>query len=124
MIDRIKWWLYEYRRLKRLWVAPEQSAIDLCHLVGIFWLWRHGAKRETKVYPWANERKWYAIDIAITSKLRGVEADGAVHSYNGGRDIVRDQRMGELGWSIMRVTTRDMHERPKWVRRRVRKFLR
>ena len=123
MKEQIKWWWWEMKRLHRLWVKPEKSAVDLCTIVGIFWLWRRGAKREFKVYPWKDRIEWYSLDICMPHKYKGVEADGEVHHYNGSSDVVRDNRLMSLGWSIMHVTTQQMRADPRLVRKQVRKFL-
>lgn len=126
MIERLQWYWYETKRLHRLWVRPERSAYDLCRTVGIFWLWRHGAKREYKVKLWKTTPGWYALDLALPHKLLGVEADGAPHyTVNGFKhDILRDQQLRSKGWQILRVTYAEIKTNPRGVKKRVRKFLR
>jgi len=123
MKEQIKWQIWELKRLHRLWVKPEKSVVDLVHIVGFFWLWRRGAKREVKIMIWPDRREWYCVDLGMPHKYKAVEADGGVHLSRGSADVVRDTRLRNLGWSVMRVTTDDMATRPRWVRKQVRRFL-
>lgn len=123
MKEELRWQWYELKRLHRLWVKPEKSAVDLCTIVGIFWLWRHRAKRELRVHIWQDRREFYCLDLAMPHKYKAVEADGSVHTYRGAQDVVRDSRLRELGWSVLRISTEEMKADPRKVRRTVRKFL-
>jgi hypothetical protein len=121
IIENVRWHWYGVKRIYRL-VRPEPSARLLIACVGRWWLVAHGVRREYRIYPWRN-RYWYAADLASPGRKRIVEADGSIHYYTGRRDIVRDQRLTDLGWRILRVKYEDMRRSPKAVRKRVRKFL-
>ena len=123
MKEQLKWQIWELKRLHRLWVKPEKSVVDLCRITGVFWLWRHGAKREVKIMIWPDRREWYSVDLAMPHKYKAVEADGGVHLSRGSADVVRDTRLRALGWAVLRVTTEDMKANPRKVRREVRRFL-
>jgi very-short-patch-repair endonuclease len=122
-MNELKWQYYELKRLWRLWVDPEPSARRLIKAAGPFWLWRRGARREYKVKLWKTGQGWYAIDLVIPRLKKGVEADGWSHRGRQQRDVVRDHRLGELGWQILRIDDEETKRDPRAVRRRVRKFL-
>lgn len=126
MRENIKWWWWDIKRLWRLWVRPEPSAYDLCRVVGVWWLWRHGARREFKVKLWKTSYPgWYALDLSIPRRKLAVEADGGPHYTVNGfkRDIVRDEQLRSKGWQVMRVNYAEIKANPRGVKRRVRKFL-
>lgn len=124
-MEYIKWRWREVKRLKRL-LFPEPSIKLLVKIVGPFWLWRRGARREFKIKLWSIGHGWYCPDIALPHKKLAVEADGAPHFTKQGmrRDIVRDQRLRDKGWQILRVSYKEMRDDPRHVRKRVRNFLR
>lgn len=123
-METMRWRYYEMKRLWRLYVDPEPSARRLMKVVGVFWLWRHGVKREYKIRLWKDSKGWYAVDFAAPHLQKAIEADGAIHAYTQQHDIVRDQRLTELGWQVIRVSDLEVRTNPRGVRRRVRRFLR
>lgn len=120
---KLRWWYYEYRRLRRL-LQPEPSARALINAVGAFWLWRQGAKREHRIKLWKNTAGWYAVDIAIPHKRLALEADGAPHKQRRQQDVVRDYRLGEVGWRVLRFDYDEILRYPRRVRREARAFIR
>lgn len=121
-MNTLRWWYYELKRLERL-VWPEPSVKLLIDVVGVFWLWRHGAKREYRIKLWAGTPGWYATDIAFPHIYKALEADGSVHRGRQRQDVVRDHRLGELGWEVMRIDVDQLRKRPQAVRRSVRAFI-
>lgn len=121
-MESLRWRLYELKRLHRLYVEPEPSARRLINAVGVFWLWRHGARREFKVKLWKDGKGWYSIDLALPHKKLGVEADGGAHERTQRRDYVRDFRLSEKGWQILRINDEDVKRHPYRIKRRVRQF--
>lgn len=121
-MERLRWMYYEYKRLKRL-ARPEASARALVEAVGPFWLIRHGARREFKIKLWSTGKGWYAVDLAIPHKLKAIEADGGIHRGRRRQDVVRDHRLGELGWEILRIDDEETKRNPRAVKRRVRAFI-
>jgi very-short-patch-repair endonuclease len=119
----MKWKWYEAKRLWRKYIKQEGSKRHLIDCVGPLWLFLHGAKVEYKVKLWESGEGWYAIDIAVPGRKLGVEADGWVHASRQNRDYIRDHRLGEIGWDILRINDDETKKAPKVVRRRVRKFL-
>jgi very-short-patch-repair endonuclease len=103
---------------------PEASAKLLVKTAGAFWLWRHGAKREVRIRLWKGSEGWYAADLCIPHKKLIVEADGGIHYKTKQRDYIRDFRLQEKNWKVLRVTDREMKNAPYLMRRRIRKFLR
>jgi len=77
------------------------------------------------VLLWPNRHEWYALDLGIVHKKLAVEADGSPHyTVNGFKhDIVRDERLHERGWQVMRINYKEIRENPRGVKKRVRKFL-
>lgn len=116
-----RWQWRNLKRLKRLWF-PEASKAELIRIVGPTWLWLHGAKTEHRV---RYNGGWWAIDLSIPGRRRGVEADGGPHFTDAGkrRDILRDQALAERGWAILHITTQEMRYSPQQVRQRVRSWL-
>lgn len=123
MLGELKWQYYEAKRLWRLWVEPEQSMRLAVKVIGVWWLWRRHIRREFKVYPWRNRHEFYALDLANADTYRAVEIDGSIHQFTKQRDILRDHRLAEKGWEIMRVSEDELIFQPAKTRRRVRRFL-
>jgi very-short-patch-repair endonuclease len=121
-MEKLRWWYYEYKRLMRL-VRPEPSARALIDAVGGFWLWRQGARREFKIKLWAGGQGWYCVDLAIPDRRKAIEADGSVHAKRRQQDVVRDHRLSELGWAVLRIDDKETRRNPRAVRRRVRAFI-
>lgn len=122
LMDRIKWHWWNVKRLWRL-LHPEPSAKLLIKIVGPWWLFFHGARREYRIYLWRGYR-WYAADIAVPRKRRIVEAYGSVHYYTRRRDVIRESRLREKGWGVLTISYEDMLRKPRKVKRRVRRHLR
>lgn len=122
-MERLKWHYYELQRWHRL-ARPEPSVVQLIGVVGRWWLIFHGARREHRIHVWRGY-KWYAPDLCIPRFRTIVEADGGPHltRTGRGRDYIRDFRLREHGWYIMRVTTTEMTRDPRGVRRRARAHL-
>lgn len=83
----------------------------------------HGVKREHKIQLWASEG-WYCADFCIPHKKLIVEADGGVHNFTKKRDVVRDFRLNEKGWDVLRIDVRTIKKDPRGVKRKVRRYLR
>ena len=123
MYKRFQWFVYDMKRLHRLWIKPERSVVELTKIVGVWWLMLHGVKREYKVILWRESHGWYSLDFAIPRKKLAVEADGSVHNQTVRHDITRDQRLSDKGWQVLRISVREMRADPRKVKRQVRKFL-
>lgn len=121
-MNELRWWYYEFKRLKRWWM-PEQSVRKLVDAVGAFWLWRNGARREFRIRLWSGSAGWYAPDIAFPHLLKAIEADDPTHKKRVQEDRVRDFRLNEKGWQILHITQAELTANPRAVRRRVRRFI-
>ena len=80
--------------------------------------WRYhlyGFRFQTKV-------RGYVIDFTTTryGKKIAIEIDGA--KYHGRQDIVRDWRLKEDGWHILRIPAKALSDK-KRIRREVRRFI-
>lgn len=122
-MDRLKWHWYEVKRWRRL-ARPEPSVELLIEVTGRWWMIFHGVRREHRIFLWRGY-KWYAPDFCVPRLKRIVEADGAPHFTSAGRsrDYVRDFRLAEHGWKVLRITTDEMRRDPGKVRRKVRQHL-
>lgn len=120
-MKKLLWQWRELQRLHRL-LRPEPSVRRLVKAVGGFWLWRHGVKREHRIELWRSDDGWYCPDFAIPHKKLCVEADGGVHKHTKRRDYVRDFRLSEKGWQILRINDEDVKRHPYRIKRRVRQF--
>lgn len=49
----------------------------------------------------------YRLDFAIVAERIDIEADGWVHTAAStrARDAIRDSRLGEMGWKVIRIDT-------------------
>jgi hypothetical protein len=121
-METLRWWYYELKRLERL-VRPEQSVKLFINVVGSFWLWRHGAKREMKIYLWPGSRGWYAPDFVFPHLMKAIEADDPTHKKRYTQDVARDHELKLKGWRVIRVTQDEMENHPARTRRRVRAFI-
>ncbi|MCW2631143.1 MAG: hypothetical protein JWR88_105 [Pseudonocardia sp.] len=68
---------------------------------------------------------WAWLDLAYPQARLGVEYDGRYHLDPGqfSRDLRRRDRLAELGWRVIPVTSVDVYRRPKQTVDRVRRAL-
>lgn len=62
------------------------------------------------------------VDLSFPAQRLILEVDGAQHdlTLNAARDVDRDAALARLGWATLRVSARDVRERPGDVVTRVR----
>ncbi len=122
MLNRIKYFWWDVKAIQRL-VRPENSVKTFIEIVGAFWLWRTGVRREYKIQL---SRTWscYA-DFAWPRYKVIIECDGFVHGrpIRKKKDVARDYALMTKGWTVWRVTVEDMRHNPSKVRRDVRRFV-
>lgn len=124
MLKRVKFAYYELKRQRRLWLPDryDHGAYVLMNILGRWWLWSNGWKREYRIYYAPGE--WYAIDLAHPGRQIALEADGGKYH----QDIVREQRrneyLGQLGWTVRHYRFATLRDHPDRVREDVKRLWR
>lgn len=56
-----------------------------------------------------SDKKIIIVDFICRKLKLIIEVDGASHNYKGKEDKLRDERLEELGYTVLRFSERDIH---------------
>lgn len=111
--------------LRTLGQQPAESVLEL-KLVRL--LRRHGLPEPVRQFDIRKGQSLVArVDFAYPQLRLAIEADGfSFHSGPGSwtRDLARGNALTALGWHVVRVTERDLNERPKQAVEQLRQVVR
>lgn len=112
---------YEYQRLQRLlWPSRyDHAAYMLINVVGRWWLWAGGWKREYKVM---GEFGWVVIDLAHPRLKLALEADGERYHMDVVKEQRRDDALQGKGWSVKHYRYPMLKNEPRKVKREIRRW--